>query len=60
MIKEALDFKQYTHQSNCSNLICHSGKAWRVSGAALSDMTGSQIRLHTAHSVIEPLASSLS
>lgn len=60
MIREAPDFEQYLHQSNCSNLICHSGRAWRVSAAALSEMTASQMRLHTAHSVIEPLATSLS
>lgn len=61
MIREAPDFEPYTRQSNCGNLICHSGRAWRVSAAALSDMTASQMRLHTAHSaaVIEPLASSL-
>lgn len=62
MIREAPDFERYTRQSNCGNLICHSGRAWRVSAAAPSDMTASQMRLHTAHSasVIEPLASSLS
>lgn len=60
MIREAPDFEWYTRQSNCSNLICHSGRAWRVSAEALSDMTASQMRLHTTHSVIEPLASSLS
>lgn len=59
-LEGAPDFERYTRQSNCSNLICHSGRAWRVSAAALSDMTASQMRLHTAHSVIEPLASSLS
>lgn len=56
MIREASDLERYTRQSNCSNLICHSGRAWRVSAAVLSDMTASQMRLHTAHSVIEPLA----
>lgn len=55
MIREAPDLEWYTRQSNCSNLICHSGRAWHVSAAALSDMTASQMRLHTTHSVIEPL-----
>lgn len=60
VIREAPDLERYTRQPNCSNLICHSGRAWRVSAAAPSDMTASQMRLHTAHSVIEPLTFTIS
>ena len=60
MVRWAPDFKRYTHQSNCSNLICHSGRSSRVSAASLSDMTASQMRLYTAHTVIEPITSSIS